>query len=125
MRTVFLMRKVYELWNEDCIVTPSKLAEKLSVSKSTAHKILLSISKKGFGRYIERKGLILNEEGIKIAKKALRTHRLLECMLQEIGVENVCFEAEKIEDNIGEGLLKTLEEKYGKRRICPCGKYIP
>lgn len=125
MRTVYIMRKVYEIWNEDQIVAPSKFAKRIGVSKSTAQKILLSISKKGFGKYVERKGLILNEEGIKNAKRALKTHRLLECLLNDIGVENVCFEAEMIEDNVGEGLIKVLEEKYKDKKLCPCGKYIP
>ncbi|MET1125140.1 MAG: metal-dependent transcriptional regulator [Archaeoglobaceae archaeon] len=125
MRTEFVLRKVYEIWEKEGIVGPSRLAEVLNISKSTAHRLLSSISSAGYGRYIERKGLILNRNGIEAAKKAIRKHRLIECLLHDIGVSDVCGEAERIETSAGRELLRTLEEKYGNRRLCPCGKEIP
>ncbi len=125
MRTEFVLRKVYEVAEKFEVVGPTQLAESVGVSKSTAQKILLKISKEGYGSYVERKGFILNERGVRKAIEAIRLHRLIECLLYDLGVSKVCEEAEKLESVAGEEFFRALEEKYGDRRVCPCGKEIP
>ncbi|MEM0350732.1 MAG: metal-dependent transcriptional regulator [Archaeoglobaceae archaeon] len=110
METKFIIKTLFIAWeNGQYVVGPSDLAKKLGISKSTAQKILLKISKLGYGIYVERKGLILTEKGINEGKKLMRRHRLVECLLEDLGEE----------------LEKFIERKYGKRGICPCGKPIP
>ena len=126
MRTETLLRMMYCAVEEGVkIIGPSYIAENLHISKSTAQKMLIRLSKLGLGDYVPKKGFIFNEKGLKVAEKALRKHRLIECMLAELGVNDVCREAEKIESSIGEELLKVLENRYGNRKFCPCGNKIP
>jgi len=126
MRTEVLLRTLYSAMERGVVVVgPTQLAEQLRISKSTAHKLLNDLSELGYGQYVPKKGLILNENGKSEARMAVRMHRLLECMLDELGVEEFCSEAEKIELVAGEGLIRALESRYGDREFCPCGKRIP
>ena len=126
LRTGFLLRIVYSAIENDLLVVgPSFVAQSLKISKSTAQKMLVELSEMGYGVYVPKKGLVLNDAGRKEAVKAVRNHRLIECMLDEVGVKDVCNEAEKIEMVAGEELMRALEEKYGDRKRCPCGKMIP
>ncbi len=128
METKLIIKTLFTAWeNGEYVVGPSDLAKKLEIPKSTAQKILIKISELGYGIYIERKGLILNEAGLREGRRLMRRHRLLECMLEDLGVkkELICAEASKIDLELGEELEKFIETKYGKRVTCPCGKPIP
>lgn len=128
METEFIIRTLFIAWEKgEFVVGPSYLAKKLDIPKSTAQKILLKLSNLGYGVYVEKKGFILTEEGLRQGRRILRRHRLLECFLEEIGIKkaNICEEASKIELAIGEEFEKLIEERYGKRDRCPCGKPIP
>ncbi|MEM2727342.1 MAG: metal-dependent transcriptional regulator [Archaeoglobaceae archaeon] len=128
METEFIIRTLFIAWEKgEIVVGPSYLAEELEIPKSTAQKILLRLSELGYGTYVEKKGFILTEEGLREGKKILRRHRLLECFLEEIGIEkqNICEEASKIDLKLGKEFERLIEEKYGKRDRCPCGKPIP
>ena len=130
MRTQFELRTVLRtiyaaIENGEVVVGPSYIAHSLGVSKSTAQKILKGISECGLGSYVAKKGLVLNETGMREAEKAMRRHRLIECMLEEMGVRDVCSEAGRIEKVAGEELMMALERKYGNRKTCPCGNRIP
>ncbi len=126
MRTELLLRTAYSMVEEGMkIIGPSCMATKLRVSKSTAQRMLIRLSELGFGEYIPKKGFIFNEDGLKAARDALRKHRLIECMLAELGVSNVCSEAAKIERVIGEEVMRAIEARYGREKYCPCGNTIP
>ena len=109
------------------IIGPSHLLRKLGIPKSTAQKILLKVAELGYGTYIPRKGFLLNEKGVVEAERMLRKHRLLECLMEEVGVkeEKICSEAMKIDIFVGDEFVAALEKKYGKREYCPCGNKIP
>ncbi len=125
-RTNVLLRTIYKAFSEGIkVIGPSYIALNLKCSKSTAQKMLLSLSEMGFGEYTPKKGFLPNEIGVEKAREATRKHRLIECMLKDFGVNNFCFEAEKIECEIGEEFMRVIEEKYGDKEVCPCGKLIP
>lgn len=128
METESIIRTLFTAWEEgEYVVGPSYLALRLEIPKSTAQKILLRLSELGYGVYVEKKGFILSEQGLREGRRILRRHRLLECFLEDLGIEksSVCEEASKIDLNLGKGLEKLIEDKYGKRERCPCGKLIP
>jgi len=132
MRTKFdtkkeaVFRTVYSAIEKGLVVIgPTQLAEELGVSKSTAHKMLNELSEAGYGIYVPKKGLVLNEKGEIKAKEATRVHRLIECLLAELGVEDFCEEAIKISMVAGTSFFEALEARYGDRKYCPCGKRIP
>jgi len=107
------------------VIGPTFVAEELGISKSTAHKMLNELSFEGFGLYVPKKGLILNEKGMREAERAVRIHRLIECLLEELGVKDFCSEAERLENNAGKSFVEALERRYAGRKFCPCGKKIP
>ncbi|MEG9194640.1 MAG: metal-dependent transcriptional regulator [Candidatus Methanoglobus sp.] len=128
MDTEFIIRTLFKAHESgNYVIGPSYLAEELEIPKSTAQKILLRLSELGYGFYIEKKGFILSEHGLREGKKILRKHRLLECLLEDLGLDKseICEEASKIDLALGDGLERLIEERYGKRERCPCGKPIP
>ncbi|MCS7119495.1 MAG: metal-dependent transcriptional regulator [Archaeoglobaceae archaeon] len=128
METKFIIKTLFIAWeNGNYVVGPSDLSKKLDIPKSTAYKILIKMSKLGYGVYLERKGFLLTDKGLKEGKKLIRRHRLLECLLEDLGVrkELICIEASKIDLDIGEEFEKFIEKKYGQKVTCPCGKPIP
>jgi DtxR family Mn-dependent transcriptional regulator len=123
-----VLRVVYmEMIEGNKVVGPSQLLKKLGIPKSTAQKILLKVAELGYGTYISGKGFIMNEKGIIEAERILRKHRLLECLMEEVGVreEKICSEARKIDLFAGDELIAALERRYGRREYCPCGNRIP
>ncbi|MCX7999587.1 MAG: metal-dependent transcriptional regulator [Leptospiraceae bacterium] len=128
MEKEFIIRTLFNAWEEgNYVIGPSYLAQKLEIPKSTAQKVLLDLSKLGYGVYVEKKGFILTELGLREGRRIIRKHRLLECLLEDIGLNKaeICEEASKIDLALGKGLETLIEEKYGKRERCPCGKQIP
>ncbi len=128
METWLIIRTLFVAWEKgEIVVGPSELAKKLEIPKSTAQKMLIKMSQLGYGIYIEKKGFVLTEKGLKEGKRLVRRHRLIECLLEDIGIEKefVCKEASKIDVEIGEEFEKVIERKYGNRVTCPCGKPIP
>ncbi len=113
---------------DGCIVIgPSYLASAFGIPKSSAHNVLKKAAEMGYGTYDRGKGFVMNERGVREAERSLRRHRLLECLLEDIGVskDDVCDEAARIDEFIGEKFEKVLEDRYGNRKFCPCGKEIP
>jgi len=126
METSVLLRIVYAANETGMYVAgTSYFSSELGIPKSTAHKLLVKLAEQGYGVYIPRKGFVLNNKGLKEAKKAMRKHRLIECLLEEIGVTEICLEAARIESVVEGELLEVIEKRYGSRKRCPCGKLIP
>ncbi|MDK2794846.1 MAG: DtxR family transcriptional regulator, Mn-dependent transcriptional regulator [Archaeoglobaceae archaeon] len=128
METEFIIRTLFKAYEKgNYVVGPSHLSKELDIPKSTAQKILIQLSELGYGFYVERKGFIFSEKGLREGKRILRRHRLLECLLEDLGMDKseICEEASKIDLAFGSGLERLIEEKYGKKERCPCGKPIP
>ena len=124
-----VMKEVYrEYENGKIVVGPTDISKNTGMAKSTAHHALKELAKNGYGKYIEKKGFVLNEYGIKAARKIMRRHRLLECFIVatlSLPPEKACVEASKIDAIVGEDFMESIERKYGGRKRCPCGKEIP
>ncbi len=122
------MKEIYRAYEDGIpLVGPTYLSNILNISKTTAQQALKNLAKKGYGKYIERKGFIVNSKGIEEAKKIIRKHRLLEAFFVEIfslDAKEACREASKIDIFASDDLIKLIEEKYGFTE-CPCGNKIP
>ena len=122
------MKEIYRAHEKGLlIVGPTYISKVIGVSKSTAHHMLKNLEKKGYGKYIERKGFLFNEEGIREARKIMRRHRLLESFFAQIfsfTPSQACKEASKIDAYAGDELIDIIEEKYNYK-CCPCGHEIP
>ncbi|AEA47260.1 metal-dependent transcriptional regulator [Archaeoglobus veneficus] len=123
-----LLRVAYRAFEEGVqIIGPTYLSLHLGIPKSSAQNQLIRLAETGLGVYVPKKGFLFNEKGLHEAKKAVKKHRLLECLMEELGMErgDACREAARIEAVVGEGLIRLLEDRYRPRRVCPCGKEIP
>jgi len=124
-----VLKEIYREYEDGKIlVGPTDIAKKIGVAKSTAHSMLKEIAKRGYGTYIERKGLILNSDGLKLAREIIRKHRLIECFLfyhLSIPPEKACKEAGKIDGVVGDDFMREIEKRFGRYKKCPCGKDIP
>lgn len=123
------LRVIYRNYEEGLpIVGPTHISKTMGVNKATAYEALNNLAKLGWGTYIKGKGFVLNEKGIEVAKLALRKHRLLECYLAdtlEMSFEDVCDEVSIFDSHVGEAVILALEERYGAKKLCPCGNEIP
>ena len=97
----------------------SDIAESLSVLPSSVTKMAQRLDKDGYLVYERYKGLILTDKGLKIGKRLVRRHELLEQFLRLIGVdeENIYTDVEGIEHHLSwnaisriEGLVEVMEE---------------
>ena len=124
-----ILKEIYREYEEGkIIVGPTDISKKIGVAKSTAYHSLKELARKGYGEYIERKGFIINEKGLKIARLLMRRHRLLECFIYNtlsLSAEEACREAERIDAIVGEKFMEEVEKRYGGYKKCPCGKDIP
>jgi DtxR family Mn-dependent transcriptional regulator len=123
------LREIYRIYEEGLpIVGPTHISRIMGVNKATAYEALNNLVKIGWGTYIKGKGFLLNEEGIQVAKLALRKHRLLECYLADtlgMSFEDICDEVSIFDSHVGDAVISALEERYGTERLCPCGNEIP
>ena len=87
----------------------------------------MRLSELRYGFYIKKKGFLLSEHGLREGKRILRKHRLLECLLEDLGMDKseIRGEVSKIDFALGTGLERIIEERYGNRERCPCRKPIP
>ncbi len=110
------------------VVGPTYIGKTIGVNKTTAYQALQKLVKRNYGIYLKNKGFVIGEQGRKIAKKLMRRHRLIECLIVDtFGLSpcEACREAGNIDAFVGEKMSAALEKKYDGRRLCPCGNEIP
>ena len=107
-------------------VGPKRLAERMQVKRPTAYEMLNKLRAKGM---IERRNgkYSLTENGMEIAKKVIRSHRIIETLLYNAGVEleKACKMAYKIQTEFEDDVIDILCEYLGNPKKCPHGKPIP
>ncbi len=105
---------------------PKYLAERMNVTRPTAYEMLNKLRNKGMvsrrnGKYS------LTEEGILFARKMIRTHRIIETLLYNAGVdlERACSMAYRLQTEFEDDVIDTICEYLGNPKKCPHGKPIP
>ncbi|MCS7385350.1 MAG: metal-dependent transcriptional regulator [archaeon GB-1867-005] len=109
-------------------ISSVKVAKKLQVAPSTAVEALKKLAEKGFVKYIKRRGVQLTCEGLKIARKLVRRHRILEVLIvkiAEVDVDTACSMIRGLEFEVNDELMELLNDALGKPRCCPHGYEIP
>lgn len=110
------------------LVSTTRVARELRVSPPTAVEALKKLEKKGLICYVERRGVCLSGEGLRVALKILRFHRILEvalCKVSDLSVEEVCEGVKGVELKFQEDFIERLYNSLGKPKYCPHGKLIP
>lgn len=118
LRVLFLLKA-----HEDP-VGPAEVAEKLNVSRVAAMKKLRRLESLGVGRYISKKGLLINDRGVDIVQRDTRKHHLLENFLEntlEMNSEEACRESAALDSSVSTELIEKMKLKYGKNLDCECG----
>lgn len=122
------LKEIYRAYEEGIpLVGPTQISKALNVSKSTAHHMLKNMASMGYGIYMERKGFMLNEKGMEMARRIMRKHRIIESFLVStfsMSACQACEEADRIDGCIGDDVVKMMEKRFNYTK-CPCGKEIP
>ncbi|QUG43222.1 transcriptional regulator MntR [Psychrobacillus sp. INOP01] len=96
------IEQIYLLIEQKGYARVSDIAEALSVLPSSVTKMVQKLDKDGFLIYEKYRGLTLTAKGMKLGKRLVKRHELLENFLRIIGVkeENIYNDVEGIEHHL-------------------------
>ncbi|SDN40384.1 iron (metal) dependent repressor, DtxR family [Psychrobacillus sp. OK028] len=96
------IEQIYLLIEQKGYARVSDIAEALSVLPSSVTKMVQKLDKDGFLIYEKYRGLTLTAKGMKLGKRLVKRHDLLEDFLRIIGVkeENIYNDVEGIEHHL-------------------------
>jgi DtxR family Mn-dependent transcriptional regulator len=109
-------------------VTTNALADRLGVTPASASGMVKKLDALGLVRHEPYRGVVLTEDGERVALEVLRHHRLLELYLAErldMPWDRVHDEAEVLEHVISEELEALIAAKLGHPTHDPHGDPIP
>lgn len=109
-------------------VGPSAVAKKREICRVSAHEVMKRLVKKSLGKYVDGKGIVLNDTGRKLARYYIWKHRTVETYFYwefSIPKEDACAKASDIDIDIDENITLMMYEKLGCPCRCPCGYEIP
>jgi DtxR family transcriptional regulator, Mn-dependent transcriptional regulator len=110
------------------VVTTNALAERLGVTPGSASAMVKRLGELGLVEHRPYRGVLLTDEGTRVALEVIRHHRLLELYLVEsLGVpwDRVHEEAEVLEHVLSEELEELIAAKLGDPTHDPHGDPIP
>ncbi|CAA9404475.1 MAG: Iron-dependent repressor IdeR/DtxR [uncultured Nocardioides sp.] len=126
--TEMYLRTIYELVEEDIVPLRARIAERLHQSGPTVSQTVARMERDGLVTVEGDRHLELTEEGLRLATRVMRKHRLAERLLTDvIGLdwELVHAEACRWEHVISETVERRLVELLGHPTESPYGNPIP
>ena len=109
-------------------VSTTQLSKELGIAPGSVTQMLKKLENLGYIGYTPYKGATLTEEGMKIAQKITRKHRILEKFLIEvlkIKEENVHEQACKMEHSLSDEAERALCTMLNNPDVCPDDNIIP
>jgi DtxR family Mn-dependent transcriptional regulator len=122
------LEAVYRLEREGPGVTTSALASELGVSPASVSGMLKKLASEGYVEHRARGDAKLTQEGLAIAVRVMRRHRLAERLLTDVlGMpwEEVHNEACRLEHAISARVEERLVAVLNDPKTCPHGHPIP
>lgn len=124
------LKAIYELTRGEDRASTNALAEYLNVAPASVTGMLqkLAGTQPALVDYQKHRGVLLTEQGERVALETIRHHRLLELFLHQIlGYEwhEVHDEADRLEHVISEQFEQRIAEALGDPRHDPHGDPIP
>ena len=119
---------IYRLQEKSEVARTSEIVKWLKVAPGTVTNTVERLEKKGLLTHEPYRGTKLTEEGIKIALRVIRKHRLSERLLTDIlhvEWDKVHKAACELEHGITDDIIKNLEKALGHPKTCPHGNPIP
>jgi len=121
------LRALFFLGAHEEPVGPSKLSELMGISRAGALQKNRRIEKLGYGKYIENKGILLNEKAVESIKKDISKHHAIETFFKKslgMDAKEACEESSKIENHVSSRLLQKIYDELEDELDCECGKCI-
>lgn len=123
------LKRIYEAMVEDKRnITSYELARYFGVKTPSSIDALKRLQKKGLVVREVWGPVNLTDEGIKLAKELLHTHRIVESFFSEIlglPLDVACQEAAKVDYLLDEEVAMRICEKMHRPLRCPHGRAIP
>jgi DtxR family Mn-dependent transcriptional regulator len=119
---------LYKLSPNGEMVSTSKISEKLKIAPASVTQMLKKLSEKGYVQYSPYKGAVLTKDGLKIAKKITRKHRLLErflCDVLKIKKHKIHEQACEMEHSLSDDAERALCHLLEHPDKCPGESIIP
>ena len=126
--TEMYLRTIYELTEEGIVPLRARIAERLSQSGPTVSETVARMERDGLVTVTGSRTLALTPDGLRLATRVMRKHRLAECLLVDvIGLpwEEVHIEACRWEHVISESVERRLLDLLHYPQRCPHGNAIP
>jgi len=126
--TEMYLRTIYELVEEDIPPLRARIAERLHQSGPTVSQTVARMERDGLLTVLDDRHLELTEEGLRLATRVMRKHRLAERLLTDvIGLpwELVHSEACRWEHVMSEAVERRLLELLDNPTESPYGNPIP
>jgi DtxR family Mn-dependent transcriptional regulator len=122
-------KAVYQLQElHDHAVTTTELAERLGVTVGSVSGMMRKLAELGLVEHHAYRGVLLTDEGRRVALEVLRHHRLIELYLaEELGMswDRVHAEAEVLEHVLSDDLERLISARLGDPAVDPHGDPIP
>lgn len=122
------IKAIYELGGETDVVSNKKLVQALSVSAASVTEMNARLLKEDLITYTPYQGVKLTENGLRIANKLIRKHRLWEVFLSEkLGYNwnEVHADADLLEHVSSDFLIDRLASFLNEPKFDPHGGMIP
>ncbi len=105
-----------------------QIADKLGINPASVSDMLRKLNERGLIAYHRKTGALLSEEGMQVAAKTIRKHRLWETFLvQQLNFtwDEVHEVAEQLEHIDSEKLIQEMDKLLGYPKFDPHGDPIP
>jgi DtxR family Mn-dependent transcriptional regulator len=123
------LRVLYTLSRNGRIVATTEISQCLQVAPASVTEMLKKLAEKGYINYSPYHGSTLTAEGLQVAQKITRKHRLLEKFLSDvlkIGKDKVHTQASDMEHSLSDEAEESLCRFLKYPDTCPDdGKVIP
>jgi DtxR family Mn-dependent transcriptional regulator len=109
-------------------VPTTALANRLGITPGSVSAMLRRLADLGLLEHEPYRGVLLTDEGRRVALRTLRNHRLLELFLVEVldvPWDRVHDEAERLEHAVSDDLVERIAAKLGQPAFDPHGDPIP
>ncbi|KZX16063.1 iron-dependent repressor IdeR [Methanobrevibacter cuticularis] len=119
---------LYKYGNKNNYVSTTKISKKLNIAPGSVTQMLKKLEKLNYISYFPYKGAILTDEGMKIAQKITRKHRILERFLADIlkiKKENIHIQACDMEHSLSDEAERAMCHMLEHPDLCPGDKPIP
>lgn len=105
-------------------VGPTKLASVFGISKVSSYEKMRRLEILGFGKYILRKGFLMNTKATDLVQSDIHRHHILERYIQlELGLDSrdACRESSNMAHHTSHAMIERIRIQLGTDQNCDCG----